>query len=119
MSDVKTGHTPGPWKIGALHKADEEMHRTNISGPNWSSFATVVTRLSDKQYADGTGLANLHLMAAAPDLLEALEAVDSELWWCAIQLGRNWKDKKWRENSSVGRAYDKALAAIAKARGRG
>ena len=42
----------------------------------------------------------------------ALRAVNSELWWCAIQLGCNWKDKEWREKSSVGRAYDQAVAAV-------
>lgn len=42
----------------------------------------------------------------------ALRAVSTELWWCAIQLGCSWKDAEWRERSSVGRAYEAALAAL-------
>ncbi len=48
-------------------------------------------------------------------LKAATRAVNTELWWCAIQLGCNWKDRDWREKSSVGRAYDEAVAALSPA----
>lgn len=45
-------------------------------------------------------------------LREALQQMKPELFCCAMQLGCNWKDREWRERSSVGRAYDKACAAL-------
>ena len=60
-------HTPGPWQVGARKK-----HRVCIDSPagNWWDFARVVVSVSGHYNAEGE--ANAQLIAAAPDLLEAL-----------------------------------------------
>ena len=59
----------------------------------------------------------LVLADAAPELLAALESLMPELYSCAKQLGCDWKNERWVASSSVGKAYTKARAAVAKAKG--
>lgn len=78
-------HTPGPWaRYGSIIR----------------SIACNDRKIADVRVIDDEGQANARLMAAAPDLLEALEAALTIL------------------TDSVGDFdYDKAMAAIAKAKG--
>lgn len=68
-----TKHTKGPWVI------DEDFgrNRRGISAPfasrPWFKLAKVVVRVDGEPSAEGK--ANLRLIAAAPELLDALEAV--------------------------------------------
>lgn len=86
-------HTRGPWKW----QAEDEC----LVGPD-----QIVMRQDDEgrksfaDYPDGTTQANARLIAAAPDLLEALE-----MWLSAADI------------HSFDDAKAKARAAIAKARG--
>jgi hypothetical protein len=85
-------HTPGPWEIEGHYHFGYKW----ISGPEHSQLAQVVWCM---EYEDRSPSceANAHLIAAAPDLLEALEiALDfaGDAWWA-----------------------EKAEAAIEKARG--
>jgi hypothetical protein len=77
----KGTHTPGPWII---RDDGREYQCPIIESPNigrgyWSSLATVTQR--DKHPTEGgeisatTAMANARLIAAAPDLLEALEVM--------------------------------------------
>ena len=85
MSEAK--HTPGPWS------ALKSRTLINIKGPNGEQ----ITQVSAKNAADA------HLIAAAPELLEALRE------FCAVcPLG----------TVGVARAFQKASAVIAKAEGR-
>jgi len=94
MGEVK--HTPGPWRLRTnRHTATNgeswgwvsENTDANISLPGLSRF----------EWQGDTGRANARLIAASPDLLEALrDAV-------ADELGDNWQVR--------------ARAAIAKATG--
>ena len=62
-----------------------------------------------------TGLINdtRTLPTAQPKAIKlAIEALMTELFWCGNQLGLNWKDERWRKNSSVGRAYDQGQATL-------
>ena len=61
-------HTPGPWEI------EEHYHSGYrwISGPEHSQFAQVVWCMEDEDRSPECE-ANAHLIAAAPELLEALE----------------------------------------------
>jgi len=80
-------HTPGPWRVN--HRCVEDEARNAIA----SVYRNV----------DGTGhnKANARLIAAAPDLLAACEAILSG----------------WGHQDGVSRAVEKARAARAKARG--
>ena len=60
-------HTQGPWAVSNYYAG-----KASISGENWGGFATVVTRLDGDENEYSEGLANAHLIAAAPDLLAAL-----------------------------------------------
>lgn len=91
MSKFK--HTPGPWVAALDHNS-----RPIVWGPGtW--------QIADGWHTpDGNGWANARLIAAAPDLLEALKD-------CADRLGIHMK------HSEDLAAHMKAVAAIAKATG--
>lgn len=65
MTDIKTvgKHTPGPWTVGGDNVVYDEKHRDPICD---TSFR-----------CDEVSSANSKLIAAAPDLLEALEEIMS------------------------------------------
>ena len=64
MSDTK--HTPGPWMESSFE----------VWSPlNGKRFGKVVANLRRAEAPDDEARANAHLIAAAPELLEALEAV--------------------------------------------
>jgi hypothetical protein len=88
-------HTPGPWKI--VHHANGLGEATQIDGANRGSVADVYGA------TDGVQTANAHLIAAAPDMLEALEALMSD----SSTLAGNIQIESW----------ELATAAIKKARG--
>jgi hypothetical protein len=63
MKPTKPKHTPGPWKV---------LHRTN------TFLKTIVTDTHDVNFqsiGDVSGAENAQLIAAAPEMLEALEHV--------------------------------------------
>jgi hypothetical protein len=93
---AETAHTPGPWKLLAvgdnkrLCPADKDNQSIlTIEEEGTSLFACV--------YEEG----DAHLIAAAPDLLEAIQAVVDY----GAMTGASW-------------VIEKATAAIAKAEGR-
>ena len=91
-----TNHTPGPWRIG------DAGH--TVFGPKTSepAPATITSRLdATPRVSLGERKANLHLIAAAPDLLAALELACDELDGDTDRYG----------------LVRKLAAAIAKARG--
>jgi len=94
-------HTPGPWAVGNARK-----HSRWIDAPEWDRLAKVITRMdgADKECDDG--LANARLIAAAPELLDALQALRG----ACVDEGWLLKSKYWL-------VLDKARAAIAKATG--
>jgi hypothetical protein len=70
-------YTKGPWNVEADSlKGDGHVA---ISGEGWEEFATVVIRMKNKRRDEPEGLANARLIAAAPQLLWALEQVDTYL----------------------------------------
>jgi len=70
---MSTKHTPAPWVISGTKK-----DRTIRAGLNGFVVAEVTT-LGTINTMDGTGEANTRLIAAAPDLLEALQWALTEL----------------------------------------
>lgn len=90
-------HTPGPWEI------EEHYHFGYrwISGPEHSQLAQVVWCMEYEDRSLGCE-ANAHLIAAAPELLEALENL------LKVHEG---------EGGTQHHAGDMARTAIAKAKG--
>lgn len=67
--NAKQRHTPGPWHIG--------MHPGPIVyGPKGEMIADLRHDLLEK----GEHIANVRLIAAAPEMLEALRAMRCRLW---------------------------------------
>jgi hypothetical protein len=92
-------HTPGPWKVYEIAPDD----------PKWEAFEIWNEKASAKMIANGAGYAsmrvfgraNAHLVAAAPDLLKALESF--------VDMA---------STDDVNAIIEQATAAIAKARGK-
>ena len=108
MSEIK--HTPGPWK------ADVYDYPLADTGDYCTSFLvldsqgdTIATCDYTKDEDDET-VANLNLLAAAPELLEAL-------LWCKSQGWIQYTKRIPNQNAAFCDGVDKALAAIAKAIG--
>ena len=69
-------HTPGPWVIRTA-----ATYRSQVEAIDPKGRADVVARITAPRKGAEASDANAHLIAAAPDMLEALEAV--EAWWNA------------------------------------
>ena len=67
-------HTPGPWEI---HPQFDSCYR-DISAPNHIALARVVWRFEEEDRSPSCE-ANAHLIAAAPDLLKALQKVFEDM----------------------------------------
>lgn len=100
---MQNNHTPGPYHVGQGKAA------VIIYDPNGNAIADAKT--FHGKHEQGQAAANARLLAAASDMLEALEAIFRE---CALA------QKYWGDGAN-GRQCDAArkagLAAIAKARG--
>jgi hypothetical protein len=100
---METKHTPGPWQVSGVRQRGGDWYGHPV-GPDGFNIALVA--YSDRKPGEHvTSLADARLIAAAPDLLEALQTITD----CA-------------EAGSLGVGMDlwvkHARAAIAKAEGR-
>ena len=87
--------TPGPWQIGAPHGYPSEI----------KSEEGVIVDFTFTEFGDGTSSANACLIAAAPEVYEALEGM----------LAMRIEGRPLREWAAD--AVDRALSVKAKARG--
>ena len=96
---MNTQHTPGPWRtVRFASKVDARNHSFGIAyGRSGNRLAIV----DGEGSASDANAANARLIAAAPDLLAALEALEAVL----------------RMSERDIEVFDVALAAIAKAKG--
>lgn len=97
--EVMVGHTPGPWRVG-------DAGGTVFGPKGTGSFPEVVATVMTTH---GRKKANARLIAAAPDLLEALHDC------LTIVQDEYDEDPEPEELTSWKRAIDAARAAIAKA----
>ena len=108
-------NTPGPWVRDVSHGADWGWVR-DVEGRMVAVCGIPEGEDSLKHRRNGTDPteANARLIAAAPDLLEALKK-------CVHIIGSSADSPEnlWRTDDEVNEAYNSALAAIAKAEGRG
>lgn len=94
-------HTPGPWLIADL------MIEALADPENSDSYYAPICEL-DEGWNDETNRANARLIAAAPELLAALEGIDEELsLWGEDTL----------ERMNLTARLEAIRAAIAKAKG--
>ena len=105
---MSTQHTPGPWKLGALDITPFGTgFSMGIDAESHGELALVVWQMEEDK-VDGKPSpqceANAKLIAAAPDLLDALD----------LLLGKAYKQNF---NDSYPEILAKAEAALAKARG--
>lgn len=89
---TKTKHTPGPWVYG------DEMFDSQITAPSapaaWGNRTIAVVDHAE----DEMGEANAHLIAAAPELLAAVE----DAYRAASAMG--WSDKMLLWGAAIARA---------------
>jgi hypothetical protein len=102
---MNTQHTPGPWKI-VTGNLNREFNETSIR-PVKSPIKGIILPIASVRYPDHAfGLANARLIAAAPDLLEALQLCEgniaSLLWSTHPKVYSMWLDV-------VRAAIDKAI----------
>jgi hypothetical protein len=104
MSEIK--HTPGPWSVNTA----AEYCGTRVDGPNGRGVAHAIQR--DAHPVHGQGItqaeaeANGRLIAAAPELLQALRDLIG-----SVPGPANW------HTDAASKAVDRAVAALAKATG--
>jgi hypothetical protein len=97
---MTTQHTPGPWHVSdpeCCNEVIDEMGRTIAVVEEWTS--------------EGRG--NVKVLAAAPDLLKALE--EALPWMEHAQ--KQWTEERGNENSVLSWRITDARNAIAKAKG--
>jgi hypothetical protein len=65
-------YSQGPWRVDtARSKRGTYAYISSVNG-NWYQFAKVVVKLDYEPTESSMGLANARLIAAAPDMLDAL-----------------------------------------------
>jgi hypothetical protein len=72
---VNTRHTPGPWKIATTYAKAQKGHASVVS---WAEQDLPIATIKPLHLEPGESLANAQLIAVAPDLLAACEAVAAE-----------------------------------------
>ena len=99
---MTTKHTPGPWRARVYQATEGHVAELSVDSEDWKDLARVFVQ-EDDRFSDepllGSGEANARLIAAAPDLLAALE----ELMSCTIVCSPTTRER--------------AAAAIARAKG--
>ena len=105
-------HTPGPYSVGQYGTLDDtgnKVEQLAIYGADGVKIAVVETWLGDQERAESE--ANAHLIAAAPELFEALLALgQATAPFISVAIGSR--------NRNVQAAINLANAAIRKAEGR-
>ena len=104
---MKTTHTPGPWNVDGSNITGPDDHNIGIvSGPHTIGASDAALESRMREHARDE--ANARLIAAAPDLLAALES-----------LMQHFVGDRTAVNclGGAGIAADVARAAIAKAKG--
>lgn len=100
-------HTPGPWIVSQGTIGRYRVYRLNER--RWEFVATAEPMVSGDERSAAVREADARLIAAAPELLEALEGIEQA--WVVGHLRRE-------EPTARGRAaLERARAAIAAAKG--
>lgn len=96
---MEGNYSKGKWRANGLHIMIEGK-----TSPGGQSFVQALPIWGDKDFVDVEGLANARLMAAAPDLLEALQLALSHLSGPTNEISSS-------EYKQIEKAIEKALKA--------
>jgi hypothetical protein len=69
---MSTPWSMGPWKVDTQRSKKGTWAYINAPNGHWYWFAKVCVRLDGDDVESATGLANLRLMAASPEMIDAL-----------------------------------------------
>jgi hypothetical protein len=100
---MSIAHTPGPWHVYAVYAHVEIRAREDSD----ASVALIFPRANDSVASDAAR-ANARLIAAAPDLLEALQR---------LLPHAAWMQSCSHDDEGIGRDLERARAAIGAATG--
>jgi hypothetical protein len=115
MSDTDarsdSAHTPGPWEVGPMHCAVRPSIAAILRGESPNDGHAICTLHGERDRP-----ANARLIAAAPDLLAALDVALEfvELCW---RVKLCWPDVALNDKGQLDHADASIRAALAKARG--
>lgn len=114
--DMSTQHTKGPWAVFKHYASDDPASRyASYRLVGTGQFETIAEVRHGHEEIDGDVDANAHLIAAAPDLLEALDGLARAV--NTNELAAAMACHSVESFANVADALKPALAAIAKARG--
>jgi hypothetical protein len=110
-----SGHTPGPWRVTDDAPTIIQCDYRSIGSSGGALIASAMGNDSSGFYvSESESLANARLIAAAPELLEALKAV---LPYVVSETLEHCDGNKCREQWCIGcSGEDEATAAVDKAR---
>jgi hypothetical protein len=80
---MTTKHTPGPWNVYLAQPYDE--HCFEVSYDTKDGLTYPIADIHEVE--DGDPEANAQLIAAAPELLEALSCAEKVLWYVVEEMG--------------------------------
>lgn len=94
---MNTAHTPGPWKVSVGYREDGYA---KITSEAHFGLASVVVEVDGKAYPKGES--NARLIAAAPEMLAALEAALLELEANkAAMVGPGWAAQRTMTGGAI------------------
>ena len=103
-------HTPGPWSFEDQESATFVRNSDGLRIADTHSYSPRLVREHENAPDAAVRLANARLIAAAPDLLEALNALHEAFLGVVINVPKARKEQ-------FRLAVEKASAALAKAEG--
>ena len=106
-------HTPGPWKAVEGNTCFQKLGKTLTTWPIYSSEGNIIAvaiQHDGENYSTATQFQDdAHLIAAAPDLLDALESL--------LSLGKSEQFGQWEQWEEVQTAHEVITRATGRARG--
>ena len=112
---MSNAHTPGPWRAKTSRVIVAPRSRTNVHGEtnHYEAELAWTQPVPEREGGEKTRLANARLIAAAPDLLAALQKARA-----ALALVEHWDAGTGGAHPDIHNgALDDAADAIAKATG--
>ena len=110
IAKSKAQHTPGPWNTGGIANPNSDRPHTSVWGP------TPVGKQSGEWIAKDVTLPNARLIAAAPDLLDALRLIMLEPHGCPMCDSGKLRNPDSQHWDACG--FARAGEALEKAEGR-
>jgi hypothetical protein len=125
VADVKTGHTPGPWRVKGVDRFDAEIiaadgthvvcfgHDYDEGGSICAAYPPMETGQTEwEKGVDAECMANARLLAAAPESLAALKGLRYVgVCWCEFAIG----NPMYRDHSELCKQIAALVAKVEEA----